>query len=163
MKVIVKKCDTISRKINATGAKNQVGIKNIRAKLKLFNARLMSTLIYRMEAWGNIRSVKMAEIETMHETALKRIFLLPFSTAYTAIIMETGIRPTEQKIQYAKMMLYHNRKNSDDNKKIKQVIEQQEQNQYKNTFYQKIQKIAKDLQIDINDVTSTSKSQWKRT
>ena len=60
-------------------------------------------------------------------------------------------------------MLYHNRKNSDDNKKIKQVIEQQEQNQYKNTFYQKIQKIAKDLQIDINDVTSTSKSQWKRT
>ena len=61
------------------------------------------------------------------------------------------------------MMLYHNRKNSDDNKKIKQVIEQQEQNQYKNTFYQKIQKIAKDLQIDINDVTSTNKSQWKRT
>ena len=61
------------------------------------------------------------------------------------------------------MILYHNRKNSDDNKKIKQVIEQQEQNQYKNTFYQKIQKIAKDLQIDINDVTSTSKSQWKRT
>ena len=60
-------------------------------------------------------------------------------------------------------MLYHNRKNSDDNKKIKQVIEQQEQNQYKNTFYQKIQKIAKDLQIDINDVTSTNKSQWKRT
>ena len=91
MKAIVKKCDTISRKISATGAKNQVGIKNIRAKLKLFNARLMSTLIYRMEAWGNIRSVKMAEIEKMHETALKRIFLLPFSTAYTAIIMETGI------------------------------------------------------------------------
>ena len=60
-------------------------------------------------------------------------------------------------------MLYHNRKNSDDNKKIKQVIEQQEQNQYKNTFYQKIQKIAKDLQIDINDFTSTNKSQWKRT
>ena len=60
-------------------------------------------------------------------------------------------------------MLYHNRKNSDDNKKIKQVIEQQEQNQYKNTFYQKIQKIAKNLQIDINDVTSTNKSQWKRT
>ena len=77
--------------------------------------------------------------------------------------METGTWPAEQKIQYAKMMLYHDRKNSDDNKKIKQVIEQQEQNQYKNTFYQKVQKIAKDLQIDISDVTSTSKSQWKRT
>ena len=72
MKVIVKKCDTISRKIDATGAKNQVGIENIRAKLKLFNALLMSALIYRMEAWGNIRSVKMREIEKMHETAPKK-------------------------------------------------------------------------------------------
>ena len=90
--------------------------------------------------------------------ALKRIFQLPFSTTYTGIIMETGIWPAKQKIQYATMMLYHNIKNSDDNRKVKQVVEEQEQNQFKNTFYQKVQKIAKDLQIDISDVTSTSKS-----
>ena len=60
------------------------------------------------------------------------------------------------------MTLYHNIKNSDDNRKIKQVVEEQEQNQFKNTFYQKVQKIAKDLQIDISDVTSTSKSESNR-
>ena len=59
-------------------------------------------------------------------------------------------------------MLYHNLKNSDDNRKVEQVVEEQEQNQFKNTFYQKVQKIAKDLQIDISDVTSTSKSEWKK-
>ena len=58
-------------------------------------------------------------------------------------------------------MLYHNIKNND-NRKAKQVIEEQEQNKFKNTFYQKVQKIAKDLQIDISDVTSTSKSKWKK-
>ena len=56
-------------------------------------------------------------------------------------------------------MLYHNIKNND-NRKAKQVIEEQEQNKFKNTFYQKVQKIAKDLQI--GDVTSTSKSKWKK-
>ena len=51
---------------------------------------------------------------------------------------------------------------SDDNRNVKQVVEEQEQNQFKNIFYQKVQKIAEDLQIDISDVTSTSKSKWKK-
>ena len=122
----------------------------------------MTALTYGMEAWANIRSVEMREIEKIQGKALKRIFQLPVSTTYTGIIMETGIWSAEQKIQYATMMLYHNIKNSDDNRKVKQVVEEQEQNQFKNTFYQKVQKIAKDLQIDISDVTSTSKSKWKK-
>ena len=56
------------------------------------------------------------------------------------------------------MMLYHNITNRDDNRKVKQVVEGQEQNEFKNTFYQKKQEITKELQIDIRDVTSTSKS-----
>ena len=72
--------------------------------------------------------------------------------------METGIWPAEQKLQYAIMVLYHNIKNSDDNRKVKQVVEEQEKNQFKDIFYQKAQKIAVELQIYISDVTSTSKS-----
>ena len=72
--------------------------------------------------------------------------------------METGIWPAEQKLQYAIMVLYHNIKNSDDNRKVKQVVEEQEKNQFKDIFYQKAQKIAVKLQIYISDVTSTSKS-----
>ena len=68
--------------------------------------------------------------------------------------METKIWPAEQKIQHAAMMLYHNIKNSDDNRKVKQFPT------FQNTFYQKMQKVAKDLQIHISDVTSASKSKW---
>ena len=81
--------------------------------------------------------------------ALKKIFQLPISTTYTDIIVETGIWSAEQKTQYATMMLYHNIKNSDDNRKVKQLVEEQKQNQFKNTFNQNVRKIAKDLQIDI--------------
>ena len=41
------------------------------------------------------------------------------------------------------MMLYHNINNSDDYRKAKQVVEEQEQNQFKNTLYQKVQKQQK--------------------
>ena len=41
------------------------------------------------------------------------------------------------------MVLYQNIKNSDDNRKIKQVVEEQEQNQFKNTLYQKVHKQQK--------------------
>ena len=120
----------------------------------------MTALTYGMEAWANIRSVEMKETEKLQGKTLKSISQLPLSTTYTVIIMETGIWPAEQKKQYAIMMLYHNIKNTDDNRKVKPVVEEQEQNQFKNTFYQKVQKITKDLKIDISDVTSTSKSEW---
>ena len=59
-------------------------------------------------------------------------------------------------------MLDHNIANSDVNRKFKQVLKDQQQNQYKNTFYQKVKKYCKNLQIDISDVTFTSKLKWKR-
>ena len=52
------------------------------------------------------------------------------------------------------LKLYHNIKHSDDNRKVKQVVEKQEQNKFKNT----LETIEKDPQIDITDATKTSKS-----
>ena len=91
------------------------------------------------------------------------MFQLPVSRTYTGIILETGIWTAEQKMQYVTMILYHNINNSDANTKFKQVVEEKEQNQFKNTFHQKVKKIAKYLQIDISDVTATSKSNGKKT
>ena len=50
MKVIARKCEAIGRKIDAIGAKNQVGKEEIKAKLKLFGTCLMAALTYGMEA-----------------------------------------------------------------------------------------------------------------
>ena len=47
----------------------------------------------------------MKEKETIQGKTLKTIFKLPVSTAYTGILMETGIWPAEQRIQYATFML----------------------------------------------------------
>ena len=57
---------------------------------------------------------------------MKRIFRQPVSNIDTEILMETGIWPAEQRIQYVTLMLYHNIKNSDEERKIKKMIEEQE-------------------------------------
>ena len=51
----------------------------------------MTALTYRMEAWANIRSVEIREIEKIQGKTVTRIFQLPVSTTYTGTIMETGI------------------------------------------------------------------------
>ena len=40
--------------------------------------------------------------------ALKRISSLPITTPYTGLIIETGVWPAEQRINYSSLMLYHN-------------------------------------------------------
>ena len=68
----------------------------------------------------------MKEIEKTQWKALKIIFKLPFSTAYTGMLMETETLLVEQRTQYATLMLYHNIKNSNEERKIKKMIKEQE-------------------------------------
>ena len=91
IEVIEKKCETISREIDAIGTKNHVGKEETRIKLKLFDTCLMTALTYGIEAWANIRTVEMREIEKIQEKTLNTIFQFPVSTTYTGIIIETGI------------------------------------------------------------------------
>ena len=91
IEVIEKKCETVSREIDAIGTKNQVGKEETRIKLKLFDTCLMTALTYGIEAWANIRTVEMREIEKIQEKTLNTIFQFQVSTTYTGIIIETGI------------------------------------------------------------------------
>ena len=50
---------------------------------------------------------KTKQIDRIQEKALKRIYKLLVTTVYTGIIMETGMWPVEQIIQYTTLMLKH--------------------------------------------------------
>ena len=60
-------------------------------------------------------------------------------------------------------MLYHNIKNSNEERKIKKMTEQQEKKNYNKTFYKKVQQIAEAFEIQIDKVTGKKKSIWKKT
>ena len=58
-------------------------------------------------------------------------------------------------------MLYFNIKNSDEERKIKKMIEEQEKKNYNNTFYKKVQQIAETLEIEIDKVTGKKNQHGK--
>ena len=101
---------------------------------------------------GIHKKEEMKGIERIQAKALKRIFKLPVITSYTGILlMETGIWPAEQRIQYATLMLHYDIKNSDEERKIKKMIEEQKKKKnFNNTFYRKVQQIAETLEIEID-------------
>ena len=60
---IWQKSNKILLEINAIGAKSQVGTKEIRVKLKLFELCLMPAILHGLEAWGRILTKEIEEID----------------------------------------------------------------------------------------------------
>ena len=52
--------------------------------------------------------------------------------------------------------------NSDDERISKKIIEQQQKEKLKNTMYERVKDIAKELEINIAKVGAIKKSKWKR-
>ena len=61
--------------------------------------------------WKHGKKLSKAEIQHLEKIqgkALKRIFNLPITTPFIRLIIETGVWPAEQRINYSSLMLYHN-------------------------------------------------------
>ena len=82
----------------------------------------------------------MNEIEKIQGKSSKWIFNLPISISYIGLIMETGIWPANQRIQYKTMMLYYNMK-SDLKRVARKILAEQAKSNHKNTMISKVKQI----------------------
>ena len=98
----------------------------------------MQALLYRLETWGKIDKDEMNEIEMIQGIALKKIFNLPISTSYIGLIMETGTRPANQRIQYSIIMVQQNIMNSDHKRVARKLIAEQAKSDHKSTMISKV-------------------------
>ena len=101
IKELNSRCDIINREISAIGAKTQVGKEEVRVKLKLFETCLMPALLYWMEGWKKLSKAEIRHLEKNQGKASKRIFSLAITTSYKGLIIETGVWPAEQIINYS--------------------------------------------------------------
>ena len=79
------------------------------------------------------------------------------STPNIGILYETRIWPIKERIEYSTMMLFHSIMNSDDEQISKKIIEQQQKEKLKNTMYERVKDIAKELEINIAKVGTIKK------
>ena len=163
IKELNSRCDTINQEISAIGVKTQVGKEEVRVKLKLFETCLMPALLYGIETWKKLSKAEIQNVEKIQGKALKRMFSLPVTTPYIGLIIETGVWPAEQRINYSSLMLYHNIISSSNNRLVKQIILEQRAQNHSNTFYDKVRTIAEELNIKLEKAVIMKKSDWKRT
>ena len=89
--------------------------------------------------------------------ALKRILNLPISTSCIGLKMETGIWPTNQRIQYSTTMLYHNIMNSDHKRIARKILAEQTKSNDKNTMISKVKQTAQEVGGKIKHVETMIK------
>ena len=86
--------------INAIRAKSQLGTEEIRVKVKLLELHLMPAILHELTVCGRILTREWEEIVQMQSKALKQLLQVPVSTSIARVLMETGIWPAKEYIQY---------------------------------------------------------------
>ena len=67
----------------------------------------------------------------------------------------------KQRVEYQKMMLYHQLMHSDDKRVVKQVVQDQKVRKQEKCWYEDVRQIAERLQMNIQEVMMRKKSEWK--
>ena len=83
------------------------------------------------------------EIEKMQSTVLKQLLEVPISTSTAGLLMETGIWPAKEYLQYITMMLYHSIINSEGERIAKNIVKEQCKYNLQQTFHSRINSISK--------------------
>ena len=158
---VERKMYGIVKSIKQLGAEEKLGRLSTEATLLMYEKTVIPSLNYNLECWSNVRQKDWDHLERIQAMALKSLLNLPQSTPYWGILKETAIWPMREVVEYQKMMLYHQLMHSDNKRVAKQVIQDQKVRKQENCWYEDVRQIAERLQINIEEVTTRKKSEWK--
>ena len=161
---ILKKKEKLSYMINSIrtiASTHKMGNLSTQARLKMMDTILIPSIIYNAEAFATFSNKEIELLESSQAQMIRQLLELPCSTPYLPLLLETGMWTMEGRIDYKKLMLFHNILNSPDERIIKQVIGEQMKNPRTGTWYNTITLLLKKYNIEMN-VTKTKKSAWKK-
>ena len=146
--------------VAAVGNK-QMGTMAVQTRLMLVNVVVMKSLLHNVEVIPKLSAGEIKELEKMQHHVLTKLMNIPRSTPYSGLLLETGMWTMEARVEYRKLMLYHNIKNSEDERVIKQIVKVQEQEVRESTWLADVVRIKKKYGIE-KDVQECLKSAWKK-
>ena len=161
---ITKKQEKIGYYIQKTkqhGNEFKIGRFAISARIKIYKSIIVKTMYYNVEAWSNITKTEMEELEKMQRRVVCGMCELPKTTPYIGLLAELGIWPVEQQLHYRQIMLLHNILQSDDNRLLKELVEDQIYETWNGSWYEGIKTTCDKYGIELNDIRTWSKFQCK--
>ena len=103
-----------------------VGVYSIEARLKLAEIVIIPSILANAEGFPTYKDREIKELESVQLNILTSILELPRSTPYCALLMEVGWWTMKARLEYRKLMLYHNIMKSDERRVTKQLLKVQE-------------------------------------
>ena len=157
-----KKVKFFLKEVRRYGDEGKVGNLALEVRLKIYETVVVPTLFANIETWSNIAEKEYKEMESMQSKILRGIFELPISTPYWGIIAETGVWPVESRIEYKKIMLFHNIIQDDEKRLIKEIIEDQLRSPYGKCWVLSIKEICEKYELEIEEIRNWEKRKIKK-
>ena len=104
----------------------------------------------------------MQAIEKIQNQSLKKMLQLPVTTHPYGLLMETGIWPAKERIEYSTLMLIHSIINSNKERISQKIILEQRKKGMPNTLYERAKEIGESIGMNIDQAVKMKKSTWKR-
>ena len=140
-----------------------LGPKFLIVRLYLYEACIVKSLLYGIEAWNKQTNQEIKALEKKQAKALCSLLELPKSTPYLGMLNELGIWKLEEKINYRRVMLVQNILKSNDRRLTKRILlEQQDEAEDDDTIYETTKRTLERYGIDINDIAHMRKSELKK-
>ena len=147
--------------INSRASPSKVGIFAVEARLKLAEIVIIPSILHNSEGFPMHTEEEIKQLESTQLNILTGILRLPLTTSYCALLMETGWWTMRGRLAYRKLMLFHNILRSDERRTIKQIINIQENEGRKTTWYSSVAREIEKYNIEL-DPKEACKSTWKK-
>ena len=147
--------------VKAIGSPRNFGTLAVQTRFKLVNAVIMQGILYNVEVVPHLDQEELKQLESMQHNILTRMIEVPISTPYMGMLLETGMWTMEARVNYKKLMLYHNIINSDEKRVIKKILEIQKKEVRKTTWYASIKEMLRVYNIE-KTAEEVQKSEWKK-
>ena len=157
-----EKTELMIQEILKYGDINKVGEMALEVRFKIYETIVVPTIFSNIETWGVIKEEEMEELEKIQGKIIRRMTGQMSTTPYWGIIAETGIWPVRHRIEYKKIMLYHNIITSEDKRLVKEIIEDQLKKPYKGCWGESLKNICEKYDIDIERIALYTKQSIKK-
>ena len=156
-----EKIDIYIKQIKIYGNENLLGRYAMITRINIYKTVVRPTMVHNVESWNTITRNELNELEKMQANILKRICKQKITTSYEGLLAELGIWSIETVIEYKKVMLLHNILNSDNNRSIKEIIEDQIIYTWKGCWTEEVKVICEKYQIKITELKTMRKAELR--
>ena len=140
---------------------SKMGILAVESKVKLAETVVLPSLLYNIEAFPTISEKEVDRLEKLQMRVMTNLLGLPISTPHMGILLETGMWTMKARVAYKKLMLCNNILQSEESRVTKKIVEEQQKEERKGTWFEEIKGYIKHYEIE-GDPSIMLKSSWKK-